>query len=52
MSSSSRQLHFGLGAETKVREIEARWPSGAISRLHDVSADQVLTMVEPRENDF
>jgi hypothetical protein len=52
MSSSSRQLHFGLGAETKVREIEARWPSGAISRLHDVSADQVLTMVEPRENAF
>jgi hypothetical protein len=49
LSSSSRQLHFGLGAETKVVEIEASWPSGAIARLKDVSADQVHTIVEPED---
>jgi enediyne biosynthesis protein E4 len=47
LSSSARQLHFGLGAESKVAEIEARWPSGAIARLQDVPADQVLTVREP-----
>ena len=49
LSSSSRQLHFGLGAETKVVEIEARWPSGAIARLQDVSVDRVHTIVEPED---
>lgn len=47
LSSSMRQLHFGLGAETKIAEIEARWPSGAIVRLKDVAVDQVLSIVEP-----
>jgi hypothetical protein len=47
LSSSMRDLHFGLGAETKIAEIEARWSSGAVSRLKDVAADQVLSMTEP-----
>jgi hypothetical protein len=47
LSSSSRQLHFGLGAETTIVELEARWPSGAIVRLRDVNVDQVLRIREP-----
>lgn len=47
LSSSSRQLHFGLAAETKVAEVEARWPSGAVARLRNVAVDSVLTIAEP-----
>jgi hypothetical protein len=47
LSSSARQLHFGLGAETKIAEVEARWPSGAVVQLRNVTVDAVLTIVEP-----
>ena len=47
MSSSDKRVHFGLGAETKVRELEIRWPSGAVQRLTDVPVDQVLKVEEP-----
>ena len=47
LSSSMRHLHFGLGAETKIAEIEARWPSGAVARLKDVAVDQILSIIEP-----
>jgi hypothetical protein len=47
LSSSARQLRFGLGFETRISEVEARWPSGATAQLKDVTADQVLTIVEP-----
>jgi hypothetical protein len=51
LSSSSRQLHFGLGAETEISEVEARWPSGRVTRLHDIKADQVLRIHEPDTRD-
>lgn len=47
LSSSTRHLHFGLGAETKVAEIEVRWPSGASAQRRDVAAGQVLRLTEP-----
>jgi hypothetical protein len=47
MSSSDRRVHFGLGAEAGIRELEIRWPSGAVQRLTDVPADRVLRVDEP-----
>ncbi|HEX9186024.1 MAG TPA: CRTAC1 family protein [Vicinamibacteria bacterium] len=47
MSSSDRRAHFGLGAEAKVRELEVRWPSGAVQRLTDVPVDRLLKVDEP-----
>jgi len=47
LSASDRRLHFGLGAESKARSIEVRWPSGIVQRVTDVPADQVLTLTEP-----
>jgi hypothetical protein len=47
MSSSDKRAHFGLGPETKVRELEVRWPSGAVQRLTDIPVDQVLEVEEP-----
>ena len=44
---SERILHFGLGPAERVAEVEVRWPSGAVSTLRDVAADQLLRVVEP-----
>lgn len=46
LSSSDQRLHFGLGAETKMRRIEIRWPSGASEELKNVAADAIYTIVE------
>ena len=48
LSASDRRVHFGLGAETRARAIEVRWPSGTVQRLLDVAADQILTLDEPQ----
>ena len=45
-SSSDKRVHFGLGAETLIREIELRWPSGIVQILRNVKADQVLKVTE------
>jgi hypothetical protein len=46
-SSSDSRVHFGLGANAGIQEIEIRWPSGIRQMLHDVRADQILTVEEP-----
>jgi hypothetical protein len=46
-SSSDKRVHFGLGDDTRIREIELRWPSGKVQVLHDVAADQILKVTEP-----
>jgi hypothetical protein len=46
LSSSDKRLHFGLGKETKVLQIEIRWPSGIVQTLHDVRGDQMLQIDE------
>jgi hypothetical protein len=45
-SSSDRRVHFGLGADSFIKEIEIRWPSGIVQVLHDVKADQILKVTE------
>ena len=47
MSSSDRRVHFGLGPNKKVKELDIRWPSGIQQTLHDLDVDQILTIVEP-----
>ncbi len=47
LSSSDKRAHFGLGAARVAKTIEIRWPSGAVQTLHDVRADQILTVNEP-----
>ncbi len=45
-SSSSSLVHFGLGKETVVRQIEIRWPSGTKQILTGIQADRVVTVQE------
>lgn len=47
MSSSDKRLHFGLGQEKEIREIEVRWPGGAVQKLAPISADQALRVEQP-----
>jgi len=37
LSYSDPRLHFGLGADAVVAEIEVRWPSGARERFADLA---------------
>ena len=49
LSHNDRRLHFGLGRAERVEQLEVRWPSGVVQVLSDLAADQVLTVVEPRQ---
>jgi hypothetical protein len=45
-SSSDKRVHFGLGSDSLIREIELRWPSGTVQVLHNVKVDQILKITE------
>lgn len=47
MSSSDRRVHFGLGKEESIREIEIRWPSGILQCISAPGINQILKVVEP-----
>jgi len=44
--SDSLPVEFGLGTHTKADTVDIRWPSGQWQSLHNVSADQLLTVEE------
>lgn len=48
-SSSDSRVHFGLGSNQHIREIDIRWPSGIRQTLHDVAVDRIVTIEEPRQ---
>jgi hypothetical protein len=45
-SAQDPRLHFGLGESTKVDAIEILWPSGAVTRLSQMSSDKILVVKE------
>lgn len=45
-SQNDKRLHFGLAQNTKVDLLEIRWPSGTIQQLQNISANQILRVVE------
>ena len=46
-SASEPVAHFGLGRERIASRVEVQWPGGSRQTLHDVEADQVVTVTEP-----
>jgi enediyne biosynthesis protein E4 len=46
--SSDPRIHFGLGSNTTVKEIQITWPSRTVQRLTNIAADQILTIDEPK----
>ena len=49
-SASDPRVSFGLGTIVKIDEIEVRWPSGRISTLKNITANQYVTITESGEN--
>ena len=47
-ASSDSRVHFGLGKNRLIKDVEIRWPSGIKQVLHAVAADQILTVEEPQ----
>jgi hypothetical protein len=41
-------VHFGLGAASKVDQVEVTWLSGIKQIVNNVAADQILTLREPQ----
>ena len=46
-SSSDCRVHFGLGANAIIKDLEIRWPSGVKQVLHNIAADRIMTIEEP-----
>ena len=47
LSSSDKRVHFGLGVDSVVKEIDIRWPSGIRQTLREIQSDQLLRVDEP-----
>ena len=45
-SAEDLRLHFGLGKQKIIEQIEIRWPSGSVNTLTNVPADRILTVTE------
>jgi len=45
--ASDRRVHFGLGKDPVVQELQITWPSGTIQTLRNVKPDRILTVREP-----
>jgi len=45
-SSSDSRVHFGLGKNQRIKDLEIRWPSGIKQTLHDLAVDRILTIEE------
>jgi len=48
-SSSDPRVHFGLGKNKIIKEVEIRWPSGIRQVLHNVEVDRIVEIEEPRK---
>lgn len=46
-SASDKRVHFGLGADETVKQIEIRWPSGIMQQLSEIKGNQILKVTEP-----
>jgi len=49
MSSSDRRVHFGLGKEQTIKNVEIRWPSGIVQELDHIAVDRIVKVEEPTE---
>jgi hypothetical protein len=47
-SSSDSRVHFGLGSNPKIKQLEIQWPGGVKQILRDVGVDQIMIVKEPQ----
>jgi hypothetical protein len=46
ISQNDPRLHFGLGGEALMNEVEIKWPSEKVEVLHNIPTDFIYTLVE------
>ncbi len=49
-SQSDLRVHFGLGTDTQVDQLEVRWPSGLVQTFSQVPADRSFTLTESKKS--
>ncbi|MDE3191376.1 MAG: VCBS repeat-containing protein, partial [Acidobacteriota bacterium] len=49
LSSEDPRVHFGLGSATTVPTLTVRYPWGAVTRMHDIRADRIVTVAVPAQ---
>jgi hypothetical protein len=42
-------VHFGLGPNRRIKEIQILWPSGVKQELPNIDVDRIMTVEEPRQ---
>lgn len=45
-SSNDQRLHFGIGAATRVTQVEVRWPSGFVEHVSLPAVDRFYAVEE------
>ena len=48
LSQSSEWLHFGLGSESKIKQVQIVWPDGKTESIENVKPGQSLTITEKK----
>ena len=46
LSHNDLRLHFGIGTHKRIDRIEARWSSGGVDIIRDITPNQILTITE------
>jgi hypothetical protein len=46
LSQGDYRIHFGLGKNSKIDQVEVRWPAGNIQILEDIPVNQQITIKE------
>lgn len=46
LSQSLKPVHFGLGLETQITDLEIKWPSGLIETFQNLNADETIKAIE------
>src|SRR5262249_39117776 len=47
-SAQDPRLHFGLGSKAQVDSLEIVWPSGTVTKLAKIKADQIIAIQEEK----
>jgi len=50
LSTDERTIHFGLGADSLVREIHIEWPDGKQQLVQNIKANQTITITKDNSN--
>jgi len=46
ISAGDLRVHFGLGGESAIRDVQVRWPTGEVQEFGDLAADKEHELVE------